>query len=105
MKFDHMGLITDKVQPNERYVQKTRVWVTNPAEHPFRIEWIRYCDDSLVTDIPRDKPHIAYKVDDIEKESQGLKVLMPPFASVAGHVVGFYETADGVVVELMQYDE
>lgn len=105
MKFDHIGLMTETVQPNERFVRKTRVWVTNPAEHPFRIEWLRYCDDSPVTGILREKPHIAYKVDDIDKESEGLKVLIPPFESVAGHVVGFYETEDGAVVELMQYDD
>lgn len=105
MKFDHIGLITETVQPKERFVEKTRVWVTNPAEHPFRVEWIRFCEDSPTTGILREKPHIAYKVDDIEKEAAGLKVLMPPFASVTGHVVGFYETEDGAIVELMQYDE
>jgi catechol 2,3-dioxygenase-like lactoylglutathione lyase family enzyme len=105
MKFDHVGLTTEKEQPNERFVKKTRVWVTDPQLHPFKIEWLRYCDDSPVADAIRNKPHVAFKVENIEKAAEGLKVLIEPFASVSGHVVGFYETPDGAVVELMEYDD
>ena len=48
-------------------------------------------------------PHVAYHVDSIEEESKGMEVLIEPFASVAGHVVGFFKTSDGVIVELMEY--
>ena len=48
---------------------------------------------------------MAWRVDDIAKESEGLTVILPPFASVAGHVVGFYQTQDGAIVELMEYEE
>ncbi len=30
-KFDHMGLPTDDPQPNEMWVEETRVWVTDPT--------------------------------------------------------------------------
>lgn len=104
-RFDHVGLRTETPQPGERFVAKTRVWVTDPALHPFRVEWLRYTPESRVPDVLRDRPHIAYRVDAIQAEAQGLRELIAPFASVAGHVVGFYETPDGAVVELMEYEE
>ncbi len=101
--FDHVGLTTTQQQPGERYVQKTKVWVTDPAVHPFRVEWLRYEADSPVSAFMQENPHVAYHVDSIAKESEGLEVLIEPFASVAGHVVGFFRTSDNVVIELMEY--
>lgn len=103
MTFDHVGLITEDKKEAEDWVEATRVWVTNPKEHPFHVEWLRYEPDSPVKGPVRERPHVAYRVDDIESASKGLKVLLEPF-EVGGFVrVGFYETRDGVVVELMQY--
>ncbi len=103
--FDHIGMTTTVQQPEERFVAKTRVWVTDHQKHPFRIEWLRYEPDSPVPDLLRNACHVAWRVDDISKESEGLTVILPPFASVAGHVVGFYQTQDGAIVELMEYEE
>lgn len=102
-EFDHVGMTTTEKQPGERFVEKTRVWVTDPHLHPFRVEWLRYEPDSTVCEFMQTHSHVAYHVDSIEKESQGLEVLIAPFASVAGHVVGFFKTSDDVIVELMEY--
>lgn len=103
MEFDHVGLITGEKKGGEDWVQATRVWVTNPKEHPFHVEWLRYESDSPVTGPVREQPHVAYKVGSLDEAAKGLKVLLEPF-EVAGFVrVGFYEYADGSVVELMEY--
>ena len=34
-RFDHIGVITDERQDGEVFVDATRVWVTNPRDHPF----------------------------------------------------------------------
>lgn len=101
--FDHVGIPTAVPQAEERFVTKTRVWVTDPQKHPFRVEWLRYESDSSVSDEMKNSPHVAYKVDSIEAESKGLTTLIEPFSSVANHRVGFFRTADGVIVELMEY--
>ena len=102
MEFDHIGLITDAKKENEDWVEATRVWVTNPKEHPFNVEWLRFEADSPVKGSVREKPHIAYRVDDIESASKGLKVLLEPFDAANLDRVGFYETEDGAVVEFME---
>lgn len=103
--FDHVGVPTNKKQKGERFVAKTKVFVTDPKKHPFKVEFLRYAEDSSVTGDLRNSMHIAYRVDSIDKESAGLEVMIEPFYSVAGHFVGFFKTADSIVIELMEYDD
>ena len=103
LEFDHVGLVTDKKRGEENWVESTRVWVTNPKTHPFKIEWLRFEPDSPVRGPVRENPHVAYRVENLEKAAEGLKVLIEPF-EVGGFLkVGFYEYSDGSVIELMQY--
>jgi hypothetical protein len=103
MEFEHIGLITNEKKDREDWVEATRVWVTNPKQHPFKVEWLRFEPDSPVTGPVREKPHVAYRVENLDQAAKGLKVLIEPFV-VGGFVrAGFYEYEDGSVLELMQY--
>lgn len=102
MQFDHIGLVTTEKKPGERYVEATKVWVTDMAEHPFHVEWLRFEPDSPVTGPVREMAHVAYRVDDIQAAAKGLKVLLEPFDGGIA-TVGFYQTDDGAVVEFMEY--
>jgi hypothetical protein len=102
MQFDHIGIVTTEKKPGERFVPATKVWVTDFQKHPFHIEWLRFEPDSPVTGPVRTMPHVAYRVESIVAASKGMKVLLEPFdAGIAR--VGFYQTADGAVVEFMEY--
>ncbi len=102
MQFDHVGMITTEKKPGEVYVAATKVWVTDIAAHPYKIEWLRFESDSPVQSPVRDHPHIAFRVESIAKAAEGLKVLLEPFdAGIAR--VGFYQTKDGAIVEFMEY--
>jgi len=103
MQFEHIGLITTEKKAGEDWVEATRVWVTNPKEHPFHVEWLRFEPDSPVKGAAREKPHVAYSVDSLAEASKGLKVLLEPFEVGGFTRVGFYEYKDGTVVELMEY--
>ena len=103
MKFEHIGLITDEKKEGEDWVESTRVWVTNPKEHPFKVEWLRYEPDSPVTGPVHECAHVAYRVDSIEKTAEGMKVLLEPFDVADFLRVGFFQAEDGAVIELMEY--
>jgi len=105
LKFEHIGLVTDEKKAGEDFVESTRVWVTNPKEHPFHVEWLRYELDSPVTGPVREKCHVAYSVESLAEATKGLKVLLEPFEVGGFARVGFYEYQDGTVVELMEYLE
>ena len=104
MQFDHIGLVTETPREDEEFRAVTKVWVTDAQKHPFNVEWLRFEPDSPVTGPVRTQPHVAFRVNDLTETSKGLKVLLEPF-DVGRVVVGFYQTNDGAVIELMQYKQ
>ena len=102
--FHHIGLPTHEPQPNESYVADTKVWVTDPANHPYRIEFLRFEHDSPVTGPLRDMPHVAYRVEDMDAAIQGREIILEPFVPMLGLSVAFVEE-DGAVIELMKFKE
>ena len=48
-RFDHIGVITEEQHDGEVFVDATRVWVTNPRDHPFHVEYLRFEPDTTVT--------------------------------------------------------
>jgi hypothetical protein len=102
-RFHHVGVVTDEPQPGEIYVAETKVHVTNPAQHPYRVEYLRFEPDSPVTGPVRNQPHIAFEVDALEAELAGKEMLLGPFRAMEGLVVAFV-LQDGAVFEFMQFD-
>jgi len=101
-QFEHIGIFTAQEKPGERFVAATKVWVTDIAAHPYRVEWLRFDPDSPVKGPVREQPHVAFRTDSIAEASRGLTVLIEPFdAGIAR--VGFYQTGDGATVEFMEY--
>jgi len=105
-RFHHIGLpapVQNAPMPLESFVAATRTWVTNPANHPQRIEWLRYEPDSTVaTDFQR-SPHICYEVDRLPVFADGTDVVVGPFdvgEPPFGRAVFIYE--DGIAVEYLE---
>jgi hypothetical protein len=103
MEFSHVGIVTDQPREGEVFVEATRVWITDFVKHPYHIEWLRFEPDSPVTGPVRYQPHVAYRVESIAKAAEGMKTLIEPFEPLAGLRVGFYQAADGAVIEFMEY--
>ncbi len=78
-RFHHVGLRTTEKQPDENFVTATRVWVTDPNKHPYRIEYLRYEPDSYLSEEFKNTPHVAWVVDDIEPWIAGKEIAIPPF--------------------------
>jgi len=106
--FHHIGMPTDEKQPGESYVEETKVWVTRPENHPYRVEFLRFEADSPVTGPIRDLPHVAFRLDgddaDIHAALEGEDVIMEPFTAMYGLQVAFF-MKDGAVFEYMQFRE
>ncbi len=103
-QFHHVGLRALAEQPNEDHVAPSKCWVTNPNRSPNRIEWLRYADDSPISDEFKDAPHIAYAVDELDPHLVAKEIVLapfpvgePPFADVA------FTKEDGLFVEYMKF--
>lgn len=102
-QFHHVGLPTDESRPGEVYVADTKVWVTDPRRHPYRVEYLRFEADSPVQGPVRDLPHLAFRVDDLTQELRGKRLLIEPFHPSPGCTVAFF-LVDGAVIEYMEFD-
>jgi hypothetical protein len=103
-RFDHIGVVTTRKQPRESWVEATRVWVTSPRDHPYNVEFLRFEPDTPVTGPLRTDPHVAYRVDDLERAIEGHEIVLEPFdASGTGFVRVAFADVGGVLVEFMQY--
>ena len=102
MQYHHTGVITSQKQPNAVYVEATKVWVTNPQDHPYQIEFLHFEPDTPVQPPLSDHCHTAYTVDDLDAAIEGKNVLLGPFDALEGLRVVFVEE-DGAVIEFMQF--
>jgi hypothetical protein len=98
-EFDHIGLTTTVKQENEMYVEATKVWVTNPGAE--MIEYLRYEPDSPVSMWFRERPHLAFRTDDLDKEMEGARIELGPFKSTPELTVVFVEK-EGALWEFME---
>lgn len=100
-EFDHIGFTSDVKREKEMWVEATRVWVTSPTDTPDMIEYLRYEPDSPVTGPLRTGPHLAFRVDDLDKEIEGAEVLLGPFKPNE-HLRVVFIYRDGVTWEFME---
>jgi hypothetical protein len=100
--FDHVGITTNVPQPNENWVEQSRVWVTDPRHHPEHIEFLRYESDSKVPRAVQDNPHIAFRVQSLAPYMKDQEILIPPFV-VADFVEVVFVRKHNTVFEYMHY--
>lgn len=104
--FDHVGIPSDEKHDDETWVEATRVWVTNPREHPQSIEFLRYEPDSPITNAVRYRPHIALRVpmgtlDALLAAAD--EVLIEPWEAQKDVVRVAFAMKDGACIEYMEY--
>ena len=104
--FDHVGIPTDEKQPSENWVESTRVWVTNPYIHKYRIEFLRFEPDTPCKWEVVNLPHVAYRVSaaDFPKLVDGVEILIEPFA-VDDNLSIAYVKKNGLPVEYMVFKD
>jgi len=102
-RYHHLGIPTDVVRDGERYLEQFGMYVSGFESSPYGIEWMRFEEDSPVSELVRTVPHLAFEVDDLEAALEGKQVLTPPNAPSDGVRVAMI-LHDGAPVELLQFD-
>jgi hypothetical protein len=101
LEFDHIGIPAEAKRDGMRYLESKRLWLTSPADHPYRVEWLWYEDGSPETQLVRTRPHVAYVVDSLEDALAGQNVVAEPF-DVFGEVRVAFVAVDGAPIEFVQ---
>lgn len=77
----HLGIPTDKKieGKNYNYVESLKLYVTNPDEHAYKLQFVWAEPDSPLPEIVRTEQHLAIKVNNIDQAIEEFdQVVFPP---------------------------
>lgn len=102
-KYHHLGIPTDKVLPNEKYLPQLKFYVSGFSESPFGIEWMRFDENCTIHELIKTVPHLAFVVEDLNFEltTRNFKILSEPSLPMEGIRVAMIEH-NGAPIELME---
>ena len=100
-QFHHFGVPSSTRQENEIHIEGAKVYITDAESHPYRVEFLRFEDDSPMHADVINNPHAAFMVDDLAAELEGKNVIIEPFEATETLRVAFIKD-DEAVIELME---
>jgi hypothetical protein len=100
-EYHHMGIPTDVVQKDEVYHEGMKFYSTPFLNNEYRIQWHRFDKDCELHELLKKVPHVAFKVDSIEKEITGKKVILGPYEPIQGYRVAIIDF-EGVPIEFIE---
>ena len=104
LRYHHLGLPTKVKHEGEVYLEKFKMYVSGYDTSPYKIEWMRYEDDSPIIDLVKNVPHIAFEVDDLEEAIKGKEIIIEPNSPSQGVKVAFI-VDNGAPVEFIQIEK
>ena len=99
----HIGIPITEKKPNMTYNEAMKFWVSNVDDYDYKIEYLKFEEGTRFPEILSKQPHVAYKVDDLEKYiADADSVICGPMdANGKGDRLAFV-WKDGAVLELYQ---
>ena len=103
-KFHHIGIPTLEKNPGEKYLPHMKFYTSGFEQSPFGIEWMRFEDDCSLHELVKTIPHVAFEVDDLDKELErnNFNILTQPNEPSGGVWVAMIEH-NGAPVELIEF--
>jgi len=103
-RYHHLGVPTKEKKPGERYLPGLKFYVSGFETSPFGVEWMRFEPDSPMHPLIQRVPHLAFEVDDLDRELQRLPfhILQAPNSPAEGIRVAMIEH-EGAPIELIEF--
>jgi hypothetical protein len=104
MRYHHIGIPTDEVKPNEKYLEHLKFYVSGFDTSEFGIEWMRFEEDCPISEIIKKIPHIAFEVDNLDSAIDG-KELLGEVSSPAKGIRVAMIIENGAPVEFIEFEK
>lgn len=104
LKYHHLGIPTNEKREGEKYLKEHKVYISGYETSEYKIEWMRYEDDSPVNELVKTVPHVAFEVNDVYEATKGKEILIQPNSLSPGVTVAFI-IENGAPVEFLQIDK
>ena len=96
-EFHHFGVPTKVKSEGESFLEGAKLYLTDPLKHPFRVEFLRFMDDSPMHELLKTKPHAAFVVPDMDAALKDQNVLIPPFDATDEFRCAFVIDGDALI--------
>lgn len=102
-RYHHYGIPTEEKREDESLVEvgNFKLYTTPFEANKWHIQWHRFPEDHGLPELVTKVPHLAFQVDDLDKEIEGCKVLFGPYCPLEGFRVAMIEE-HGVPIELIE---
>jgi len=100
-KYNHFGVPTTTKMDKENHYGEIKVYATNPDDHPYAVEFLRFEEDCPMPKEIQTMCHAAFEVEDLKEAMKGYKVIAEPFA-VNENLKCAFVMDDQALIELMQ---
>jgi hypothetical protein len=101
-RFHHIGIPTDKPRPSEQYLENLKMYVSGFQTSPYGIEWMRFEQDSSISELIKTVPHVAFEVDDLDAALEGKQLIGDVSFPSEGVKVAMI-VDNGVPIELLEF--
>jgi len=104
VRFHHIGIPTNEIKPNEKYLEDYKLFVSGFDTSEYGIEWMRFEEDSPVNEIIKKIPHIAFEVENLDCAVKG-KILIGDISSPSKGVRVAMILEDGAPIEFLEFEK
>ena len=102
-EFYHLGIPTQDSKEGEFYSEKFDMHTTEIPGSRIHAQWHRFGENCPLHPLIQTIPHVAFKVNDLEKACEGEILIMPIHEPIPGYRCAMIDDA-GLPVELVQTD-
>jgi len=103
-RFHHVGVPVNKPMPNEKYIAGLKIYVSGFDTSPYGFEWMRFEEDSPLSELIKTVPHIAFEVDNLEEALKGKEVITEAHTIAEGIRVAMI-IDNGAPIELLEFSK
>ena len=101
-RYHHTGIPTREKRDGETYLPEFKMYVSGFPDSPYGVEWMRFEPGSPISALVQTIAHVAFEVDDIDRELEGKTVIFPPGSPSAG-VRAAMIIDNGCPIELIEF--
>ncbi len=101
-RYHHTGIPTQEKRDGETYLPEFKMYVSGFPDSPYGVEWMRFEPGSPISVLVQTIAHVAFEVDDIDRELEGKTVIFPPGSPSAG-VRAAMIIDNGCPIELIEF--
>jgi len=104
-EYMHIGIPVTNKKPGMTYVEDMKFWMSNPDDYEYKIEYLKFEEGTPFPEIMHRAPHVAYKVDDIERHLEEADEIIFPLTTIGpGERIAF-AIKDGLILEFYEKKE